>query len=243
MSAAVQTKAKPRYQLLADELRAAIVEGRVPADDFPTESALCAQHTVSRFTVREALRALQGEGLIQRRRGSGTTLKVPERTTLHQPLSNVDEILQYARDTRVDFERHGSCTLPRALADELRLERDRAWVYFSGVRRREGSDAAIAHTDAYINGAYGSAAARIDPAAGTLFRQLEAAARIRIARVTQDIQAVSATKEIAAALGIAKRSPCLRIVRCYMDQQGGFAEISVSHHPGDRFAYAMHTDV
>lgn len=243
MSTAVQTKNKPRYQMLADELRAEIVEGRMPADDFPTESVLCAKHGVSRFTVREALRALQAEGLIQRRRGSGTTLKTPERSTLHQPLSNLEEILQYARDTRVDYAAHGIKPLPRALADELRLERDKSWVHFGGVRRRDGDATAIAHIDAFINGDYARAAAEIDPAAGTLFRQLEAGAGIRVARVTQDIQAVPASKEIAAALGVAKRSPCLRIVRCYMSKQGGFVEISVSHHPGDRFAYAMHSDV
>ncbi|WP_235889154.1 GntR family transcriptional regulator [Glacieibacterium frigidum] len=238
-----ETKSKPRYMLLADELRDGIAKGTVPADQFPTESVLCARYGVSRFTVREALRALQAEGLIQRRRGSGTTLKAPERTTLHQPLSNLDEILQYARDTRVDYAPHGLKALPRALITELRLDPDQRWVHFGGVRRHDRDETAIAHIDAYINGAYARAAASIDPAAGVLFRQLEAAAGIRIARVTQDIQAVPASKEIAAALGVPKRSPCLRIVRCYMSKEGGFVEISVSHHPGDRFAYAMHTDV
>ena len=36
---------------------------------------------------------------------------------------------------------------------------------------------------------------------------------------------------------------CLRILRCYHDQDGRMFEMSVSHHPGDRFAYSMHIDV
>jgi DNA-binding FadR family transcriptional regulator len=56
---------KPRYMQLADELRAEIAKGAFP-DGFPTESILCHRFGVSRFTVREALRTLSGEGLIQR---------------------------------------------------------------------------------------------------------------------------------------------------------------------------------
>lgn len=233
--------AKPRYQQLADELRAGIASGEVPADRFPTESVLCARYGVSRFTVREALRALQAEGLISRRRGSGTTLSRPP--TLHQPLSNVAEILQYAADTRIDFAVHPPAPLPRWLADELRVTPTDLWARFDGVRRRGVDDVAIAVTQAWVVEAYAHLAPRIALSDGPIFRQIEALAMIRIARVTQDIQAVAATADVAAALDVAKRAPCLRILRCYLDAAGGIVEVSVSHHPGDRFAYAMHTEV
>jgi DNA-binding GntR family transcriptional regulator len=61
--------------------------------------------------------------------------------------------------------------------------------------------------------------------------------------VTQDIQAVAATNEVAAALGVPRRSPCLLILRCYRNAAGEILEISANHHPGDRFAYAMHIEV
>ena len=41
----------------------------------------------------------------------------------------------------------------------------------------------------------------------------------------------------------ADRAEPQRILRCYFDLKGRLFEISVSHHPGDRFAYAMHIDV
>ena len=61
--------------------------------------------------------------------------------------------------------------------------------------------------------------------------------------MTQDIQAVPASAAAASALGVARRSACLRIVRCYLDASARILEISVSVHPGDRFAYAMHIEV
>lgn len=235
---------KPRYLELADDLRAQILQGALPqADQFPTESVLCARYGVSRFTVREALRTLQNEGLIQRKRGSGTVIQAAAARggALHQPLSNVAEILQYARDSSFAFERDGSVVLPRKLAEQIGVPAVGRWPRFRGLRTRDG--AAIAFTDAYVHPDLTAAADRIDTADATIFRQLETLGRVRIARVTQDIQAVAATAEVAAALGVKRRSPCLRILRCYIDDGGRVIEISASHHPGDRFAYAMHIEV
>ena len=83
----------------------------------------------------------------------------------------------------------------------------------------------------------------MNPAEDALFRQLERFGQLRIAQVTQDIQAVPADTHVAQALIIPRRAPCLRILRCYFDADERLFEISVSHHPGDRFAYAMHIEV
>ncbi|WP_336985347.1 GntR family transcriptional regulator [Altererythrobacter aquiaggeris] len=99
-----QTGKPPRYMQLAGELREAIVAGKfAEGSQFPTENALCKRYEVSRFTVREALRRLQAEGLIARKRGSGTTVQraAARSGTLHQPLSNVGEILQYGGAVRL----------------------------------------------------------------------------------------------------------------------------------------------
>lgn len=238
---------KPRYLELAADLRTQIARGDFPQDDqFPTEAVLCQRYGVSRFTVREALRTLQTEGLIQRRRGSGTVIQhaAARGGALHQPLSNVAEILQYARDTHFLFARDGSAKLPRKLAEEIGLPlASGEWPRFRGVRSSTVDDHPIALTDAYVHPDLAEVADRIDPAAQTIFRQIETLAKLNIARVTQDIQAVLAGADVAAALSIKRRSACLRILRCYFDQAGRIIEISASHHPGDRFAYNMHIEV
>lgn len=54
----------PAYVQVARQLREAILDGRLrPGDELPAERELCAQFGVSRTTVREALRALQAQGL------------------------------------------------------------------------------------------------------------------------------------------------------------------------------------
>ena len=51
------TKKIPRYMQVAAELRQAILAGQfAKGKPFPTETALCREYDVSRFTVREALK-------------------------------------------------------------------------------------------------------------------------------------------------------------------------------------------
>ncbi len=64
----------PKYQIVADALRAGIRDGSYQKT-LPTEQALCAQFGVSRQTVRQALKCLESENVILRVRGSGTFVR------------------------------------------------------------------------------------------------------------------------------------------------------------------------
>lgn len=238
-------KEPPRYMQLAETLRSAILAGELsPSEQFPTESELCRAHGVSRFTVREALRRLEVEGLISRRRGSGTVVRpaAARGGTLHQPLSNVGEILQYAKDTSITFTAEGEGRLPRKIAEDIDLAPGEKWFRFRGIRGRADDERPIAVTDAYVHERLRNVARSIDLSQNTLFRQIEQLGQVRIGRITQDIEAVSASAEISTLLGVPRRSPCLRILRCYYDSEDRLFEISASHHPGDRFAYSMHIE-
>ncbi len=236
----------PRYMQVAGELREAILAGKfADGQQFPTETALCSQYDVSRFTVREALKRLQAEGLIARKRGSGTVVQpaAARGGALHQPLSNVGELLQYARDSEVEYSERDKGALPEMIAEQIGEETKGVWRRFRGVRRHTPETQPIAVTDAYFHEKLGDAVDELDLAAGTLFSQIERIAGVTIGRVTQDIQAITADARVANFLEIDKGDPVLRIVRCYLDPKGHVYEISVSHHPGDRFAYAMHIDL
>lgn len=226
-------------------MREAILRGHYTPDGFPTEAELCATYNVSRFTVREALRALQAEGLIARKRGSGTVVQpaAARGGALHQPLSNVAEIQQYARDTQAVFELIGDVPLPKAIAEQLGIVAGGRWVHFKGLRTSGDSSVPIATTDAYVHESLSDAARRVVFNEDTIYQQLERLGGVKVEVVTQDIQAVAATAEVAKRLGVPKRSPCLLILRCYKDGDGRVLEISANHHPGERFAYAMHIEV
>ena len=238
-------KAAPRYVQLADDLRRQILAERAdPGAPFPTEAELCKTYDVSRFTVREALRRLELDGLIARRRGSGTVIQpaAARGGALHQPLSNVGEILQYARSTRIEYDTLRPGTVPARYAEQLAADVSGEWLRLNGVRFDQDG-VPLASVDVFIDQSLEEAVAHLDPKRYTLFRQLAEQGGLRITKVTQEIQAVPAPAAIARALKIPPRAPCLRVLRCYFAEDDFLFELSASHHPGDRFAYAMHIDV
>ncbi|MEU4727933.1 GntR family transcriptional regulator [Streptomyces sp. NPDC023588] len=67
---------QPKYQRIADALRAAIQSGEYgPGDRLPGENDLMAAHSVARMTARQALGVLQNEGLVEARKGAGVFVR------------------------------------------------------------------------------------------------------------------------------------------------------------------------
>jgi GntR family transcriptional regulator len=240
--AARQTSKAPRYAQVAADLRAAIRRGDFgPDEQIPTEAELCAQYGVSRFTVREALRQLQNERLIRRKRGSGTVVEAEGGDSLRQSLSDVKELLQYAAGSTFEFAAKGEVVLSAKVARELCVAAGERWFLFTGLRVMAGHHRPIAATEAYVHRDLAPIIPRLR-AGGTIFQQIERLSGRHIARVTQDIRAIGAGAKDAALLGVPRRSPCLRILRCYFDSDGRLVEMSSSVHPGDLFTYSMHID-
>lgn len=70
----------PLYRQLADELEERIYSGKIAAGDrIPSEHELSSLHGIGRPTVRQATDYLVRQGLLERRRGSGTFV-LPPRT-------------------------------------------------------------------------------------------------------------------------------------------------------------------
>lgn len=235
---------KPLHEQMAAELREEILRGDYRnLKKFPTESALCNRYGVSRYTVREALRPLQQEGLIERTRGSGTkTQPATARGGSLYQFSSITEILQYARDTKFAFTALGTTALPTAIAALVGVPSNERWLHFRGLRTRPGQAEPIALTDAYIRSGFAGVADKITPSGATIFSQLEQLARVKVTHVTQDIKSIAAGASIANELAIPRRSPCLHILRCYVDSEDNLLEISSSYHPGERFIYSMRID-
>ncbi|MHB1536874.1 MAG: GntR family transcriptional regulator, partial [Acidimicrobiales bacterium] len=61
----------PLWEQVLEDLRRRLAAGEF-ADRFPRDVELVSHYEVSRHTAREAVRRLQGEGLVDRRRGRGS---------------------------------------------------------------------------------------------------------------------------------------------------------------------------
>jgi GntR family transcriptional repressor for pyruvate dehydrogenase complex len=76
------------YEHIVDQIRQLIREGRwSPGDQIPPERELAERFRVSRTSVREALRALEMQGVIESRQGGGTFIRTADTEALVPPLA------------------------------------------------------------------------------------------------------------------------------------------------------------
>ncbi len=79
---------KKAYQVIVDQIREYFLNGELqPGDKLPTERELASRFNVSRTSVREALRKLEINGIIEIKQGSGSFIKTPEYHSLGEELS------------------------------------------------------------------------------------------------------------------------------------------------------------
>jgi DNA-binding GntR family transcriptional regulator len=231
----------PRYLELAETLRADIAGQRLkPGAAMPTEAQLTERFAVSRFTVREALRRLEAEGLIARRRGSGTVV-APQVAPVRRALSDAAALLQYAQSSTFVIGRVRPVTLSRADARLLGREEGERWLHVRGLRAMDGEEDPIALTDAWLHPRFGGVVPRLVSGHEALFAQLQRLSGLTLSRVRQDIRAVKAGPTEADALSVPRGTACLMILRHYFDEQDALFEMSCSVHPGHRFSYIVET--
>jgi DNA-binding GntR family transcriptional regulator len=223
--------AAPRYRQLADTLRAAIARGDYPVGgQLPPELELAQTHAVSRHTARDAIRLLTEAGLIERRRGAGTTVIASASPQAYvQPLGGVDELLQYAHTARLKLLAQQERRLSEAENQRIGGDIDRTWLVVDGLRIADALPLALSRiyvpqpslaagqsVHALLDERFGAAAGRIDQ------------------EITAEILSPNDAKVLKAEPG----SAALRTLRRYHDDDA-LILASDSLHPGGRFVYAM----
>lgn len=79
-------------ELIADQIRGLVREGQLrPGDRLPSERDLCQQFGVSRVTVRDALRLLEGAGMIDTKVGArgGAFVKMPTSAKIGEGITDM----------------------------------------------------------------------------------------------------------------------------------------------------------
>lgn len=232
----------PRYRQLTDVLRKEIESGRYPIGSLlPPEVELCEAYGVSRHTIRDAIRLLREAGLVERRRGLGTTvLAAAPPVSFVQPLGSVSALLQYARDVRLELT---EVERRRLTPDEVQAFRvptdeiDGAWLVIEGVREREAKPLSLSRVlipprfidlEGVVRGWDGA------------FQELIADRHgVVVDRIEQEITAELLDPEGARLLKARRGEAALRTLRRYFDADDNLILASDSLHPAGRFVYAM----
>src|SRR6185312_258041 len=119
----MKTRGRPRSISVRDALTARIDRGQLAAGTrLPSEPALAVELGVSRATLREALRALESEGLVRRMWGAGTYVADGRRVANSLDLNfGVTEAIR-AAGMQAGIEQARHAMEPATVSEAARLE-------------------------------------------------------------------------------------------------------------------------
>jgi GntR family transcriptional regulator len=231
----------PLYIQVARTLKEEIVNGAHPVGSrLPTEDGLCERFSVSRYTVREALRLLRNDGLVSSRQGAGTIVTLPgsARTDTQQFMS-INDLVAFGTDTRLVIESIRTVNIAEKLASRTDLPEGEEWLQVRGYRHSTGADTPFCWTEIYINRAFAAVGRLLQRHTGPIFPLIEDLFGESIIEVNQQISATVISAELSGVLKVKTDSAALQVRRTYKTSDGRIAQVTFNTHPAARFEHAM----
>lgn len=225
----------PKYLQIRDILRRRIAMELAPGDAFPTEHELSRQFGVSRETVRQALRGIEAEGLIERRPGIGTTVRRrPPRTAETRLTGLVEDFTALGLDTEAKVMFKGPIRPPAEIADALGVAAEDEVYRIERLRRLEGVP--LAHHDSWLPAGIGAQVGRRPLQRTAIVHELM---RLELdpREEWQKVEAIVADAELARQLETPIGAPLLVITRLFRDRAGRALVFFRSHFRADRYYY------
>ncbi|MBV8929292.1 MAG: GntR family transcriptional regulator [Mycobacteriaceae bacterium] len=230
-----------RYLQVARTLRKEIVDGVYPVgSQLPTEHALCERFSVSRYTVREALRRLREDNLVSSRPRTGT-LVVPRASSDQyvQDVMSINDLLAFASGARFAIESTAMVTIDEGLGARAGLAMGEEWLAVRGFRQTEGADSPVCWTEYYINRTFAAVGRLLQRHTGPIFPLIEDLFGVTIVEVHQEISAVLTSPQLARGLNTDAGAPALEVRRTYRTSDGEVAQVTINTHPASRFRHSM----
>jgi GntR family transcriptional regulator len=221
----------PLWAQLQDDLSRRLAAGAFDGT-FPGELELVQAYSVSRHTVREALRRLRDAGVLESSRGRVTQVRRP----IEQPLGTLYSLFR-------EIESRGMRQTNEVLA--LRRERDAAAAEALGLapdaplvhleRLRLADDEPLAHDRVWLPAEVAAPLLRADFTRAALYDQLASRCGIRLTGGRERITAARAPMNVQHLLRLPRGQACLQVER-----SGQVDDRTIEHRVtlvrGDRYA-------
>lgn len=230
----------PYYIQLMDVLKEKIEkEGLKPGDQLLSETELCNLYRVSRTVVRQALRELELEGLITRRKGKGTFIARPKiEEGLVQKLTGFFQDMVdrgHIPETKVLVNQ--VMPAPLKVAKYLEIEPGAEVHYIERLRFVQGEP--IVLVDTYIPYVLCPGLGVHDLSAQSLYALLEDEYGLTISRGKRFIEAVAANEREAQLLKVEIDSPMILLDSVTYLADGTPMEYYHAIHRGDRSRFEV----
>ncbi len=225
----------PMHHQIQRVLRSRIESGEWGEDEqVPGEIELAQRFHVSRNTVREALGALERDGLIVRKRGRGTFVRA--RPPAARQLSTVSNVL-YGYEAKIRVVSIESRPALSHVSQFLGIPRGEPVRRFVRVELVEGAPLSVVVN--YLPVALGSRVKAADLERSTMLEFLRDRLHVPIGRIRQAVEARMPDEEVASLLEIDLTQPVLFVQLQVSDTSGAPVEIADTFYRADRYRYEV----
>jgi DNA-binding GntR family transcriptional regulator len=156
-----------------------------------------------------------------------------------QSFNSPIDILSYSRDTYRENLVEEYIELDQPLSQIVGAPVGSSWYHIGGIRKRQKLEEVIAWTDIYILPQFASLTKDPEHTQVMVYEQIEKKYGARIERAEVDVYAAAASPVISKKLNIEPNASCLVIIRRYFDDQDKLFEVTVTHHPENKYKYSM----
>lgn len=230
----------PYYIQLMDILREKIQENKwLPGEQIPGEQELCDTYGISRTVVRQALRELELEGIIHRRKGKGTFVAEPKIS---------EGLIQNLTGFYQDMIERGLKPVTRVLHQNVIHSNEKVARFLEipvGTdvidiqRLRFINNEPIQLVTTYIPLQVHPPLATVDLTNRSLYEYLEKEGGILLTRGRRYIESVLANENEASLLGIERGAPLLMLDSVSYIESGQPIEFYHALHRGDRTRFEV----
>lgn len=225
-----------KYQEIARRLRESIQSGEVkPGEQLALEREMCERYGVSRITIKKAVDELVADGLVVKRRGSGTFVKkLAESDVRDVSMANQFGGFTQAFDghaVTTEVERFEIIHPSEEVAEKLHLTTDDFVYDIVRLRKVDEMPFVIEYTHMPVELFPGL---KRDVLEQSIYRYIEETLHLKIQSAHRFIRALLPTEEEEALLEIEHGTlPLLEVEQvAFLDDTRPF-EFSRSHHRGD----------
>lgn len=228
----------PMWLRIDEELRARLARGEFD-EKFPTDRELVEEYGVSRHTVRAAVRRLQDEGLITRRRGRGS-FRTPR--SFAQPLGTLYSLFQ-------SVEERGAIQTSAVVSQEKRTDEtaakilgvpsDKPLFYLERTRLADGDPLAVDRV--WLPLPLASPLLEANFTHTALYEELRERCGVIPEKGVEESRPIILDRPTAVRLGLAAGDPAFQIDRRTWTE-GQPLEWRITIVRGDRFAFIAEWD-
>ena len=226
-----------RTETIAAELSAEIEAGRYAVGArFLTEPELQHRFDVGRHTIRESLKLLTEQGLVGRRRKTGTfVLSTSPVTPYVHSLRDLKGLLDFAQTTALQVEHIGGVSADTRLLSGFDDIPDGRWLRVAGLRLVRGEGSPLCWSEILVPERFSPPREQILASPKAIYEETMAHNGFRLEYVEQEVTASLLPAAMMRLLGVEADTAALLVTRRYVAHTGDTFEVSHNLYPANRY--------